>query len=157
MGLSGRRVRFCLEVIANALRCSERPTHLWTVEELGYPISAPIATMLMQIHSTERVGRDSKKNFNLRNRWANGVFLTNLPSMIVRVCSMAGQNATPVPKSRVMNASANKLNGLLCVDALSGEEFFRLSPGSKKGCVWVPAELCLDCGAIPQTLHHSRQ
>lgn len=38
-----------------------------------------------------------------------------------------------------------KLNGLLCVDACSGEEFFRLSPGSKTEDIWqYLAEYCLD-------------
>lgn len=40
----------------------------------------------------------------------------------------------------------NKLNGLLCVDASSGEEFFRLSPQAKTEDVSeYLAELCLDC------------
>ncbi len=40
----------------------------------------------------------------------------------------------------------HKLNGLLCVDALSGEEFLRLSPQAKSEDVSLYlAELCLDC------------
>jgi len=40
------------------------------------------------------------------------------------------------PEVKSDERKRNKLNGLLCVDALSGEEFFRLSPGSKnRGCV----------------------
>ena len=46
----------------------------------------------------------------------------------------------------------NKLNGLLCVDALSGEEFFRLSPGSKTEDISeYLAELCLDCVELGYT------
>jgi len=46
----------------------------------------------------------------------------------------AERNTRPEVKSD--ERKRNKLNGLLCVDALSGEEFFRLSPGSKnRGCV----------------------
>ena len=59
---------------------------------------------------------------------------------------MAGLNAIPVPKSKVMNALVINEWGLLCVDALSGEEFFRLSPGSKtENISEYLAELCLDC------------
>lgn len=40
----------------------------------------------------------------------------------------------------------HKLNGLLCVDALTGEEFLRLSAKAKTEDVSVYlAELCLDC------------
>ncbi len=40
----------------------------------------------------------------------------------------------------------NKLNGLLCVDALSGEEFFRLSQLAKTEDISLYfAQLCLDC------------
>jgi transposase len=40
----------------------------------------------------------------------------------------------------------HKLNGLMCVDALSGEEFFRLSPRAKTEDISMYfAELCLDC------------
>jgi len=46
----------------------------------------------------------------------------------------------------------SKLNGLLCVDALSGEEFFRFSPGSKTEDVSeYLAELCLDCVELGYT------
>jgi hypothetical protein len=46
----------------------------------------------------------------------------------------------------------HKLNGLLCVDALSGEEFFRLSPRSKTEDVSeYLAELCLDCVELGYT------
>ncbi len=40
----------------------------------------------------------------------------------------------------------HKLNGLLCVDAVTGEEFLRLSEKAKTEdiCVYL-AELCLDC------------
>jgi len=68
----------------------------------------------------------------------------------------AERNTRPEVKSD--ERKRNKLNGLLCVDALSGEEFFRLSPGSKTEDVSeYPAELCLDCVELHQTLHHSRQ
>lgn len=56
----------------------------------------------------------------------------------------AERNTRPEVKSS--ERKRNKLNGLLCVDAVSGEEFFRLSPGSKTEDVSeYLAELCLDC------------
>lgn len=54
----------------------------------------------------------------------------------------------------------NKLNGLLCVDAHSGEEYFRLSPQAKTEDVSeYLAEFCLDCVelGVRLALHHSRQ
>lgn len=47
-----------------------------------------------------------KKNFNLRDRVNEQCSLTSLPSMIVPVCSMGGQSATPVPKLKVMSAKS---------------------------------------------------
>ena len=60
---------------------------------------------------------------------------------------MGGQNVILVHKLKAMSDRCrNKLNGMLCVDAVSGEEFFRLSPGSKTEDVSeYLAELCLDC------------
>lgn len=56
----------------------------------------------------------------------------------------AERNTRPEVKSN--ERTRHKLNGLLCVDALSGEEFFRLSPGSKTEDISeYLAELCLDC------------
>ena len=56
----------------------------------------------------------------------------------------AERNTRPEVKSD--ERTRNKLNGFLSVDALSGEEFFRLSPGSKTEDVSeYLAELCLDC------------
>jgi hypothetical protein len=56
----------------------------------------------------------------------------------------AERNTRPEVKSD--ERTRHKLNGLLSVDALSGEEFFRLSPGSKTEDVSeYLAELCLDC------------
>ncbi len=55
----------------------------------------------------------------------------------------AERNTRPEVKSD--ERTRNKLNGLLCIDALSGEEFFRLSPGSKTEDISeYLAELCLD-------------
>jgi DDE superfamily endonuclease len=46
----------------------------------------------------------------------------------------------------------NKLNGMLCIDAISGKEFFRLSVGSKTEDVSeYLAELCLDSLEIGYT------
>jgi transposase len=57
----------------------------------------------------------------------------------------AERNTRPQVKSDE-GRERNKLNGLLCVDALSGQEFFRLSPGSKtENISEYLAELCLDC------------
>lgn len=43
-------------------------------------------------------------------------------------------------------STRHKLNGLLCVDALSGEEFLRLSDRAKSEDVSLYlAHLCLDC------------
>jgi transposase len=56
----------------------------------------------------------------------------------------AKRNTRPQVKSDERR-KRNKLNGMLCVDAISGEEFFRLSPGSKTEDVSeYLAELCLD-------------
>lgn len=56
----------------------------------------------------------------------------------------AQRNTRPEVESN--ERTRHKLNGLLCVDALSGEEFFRLSPGSKTEDISeYLAELCLDC------------
>ena len=55
----------------------------------------------------------------------------------------AERNTRPEVKSD--ERTRNKLNGLLCIDALSGEEFFRLSPGSKTEDISeYLAQLCLD-------------
>lgn len=55
----------------------------------------------------------------------------------------AERNTRPEVKSD--ERTRNKLNGLLCIDTLSGEEFFRLSPGSKTEDISeYLAELCLD-------------
>jgi hypothetical protein len=57
----------------------------------------------------------------------------------------AERNTRPQVKSDERR-KRNKLNGLKSVDAVSGEEFFRLSPGSKTEDVSeYLAELCLDC------------
>jgi hypothetical protein len=57
----------------------------------------------------------------------------------------AERNTRPEVKSDE-GKKRHKLNGLLYVDALSGEEFFRLSPGSKTEDVsQYLAELCLEC------------
>ena len=62
----------------------------------------------------------------------------------------AERNTRPEVKSDEL--TRNKLNGLLCVDALSGEEFFRSSPGSKTEDVSeYLAELCLDCVELGYT------
>lgn len=62
----------------------------------------------------------------------------------------AERNTRPEVKSD--ERIRNKLNGLLCVDALSGEEFFRLSPGSKTEDISeYLAELCLDCVELGYT------
>lgn len=46
----------------------------------------------------------------------------------------------------------DKLNGLLCVDAKSGEEYFRLSPqGKTENISQYLAELCLDCVELGYT------
>ncbi len=69
----------------------------------------------------------------------------------------AERNTRPEVKSD--ERKRNKLNGLLCVDALSGEEFFRLSPGSKTEDVseYKRGVVFGLCGArLHQTLHHSR-
>lgn len=56
----------------------------------------------------------------------------------------AERNTRPEVKSN--ERTRHKLNGLLCVDALSGEEFFRLSRLAKTEDISVYfAELCLDC------------
>ncbi len=56
----------------------------------------------------------------------------------------AERNTRPEVKSD--ERKRHKLNGLLCVDALSGEEFFRLSPDAKTEDVSdYLAQLCLDC------------
>lgn len=56
----------------------------------------------------------------------------------------AERNTRPEVKSNE-GKKRHKLNGLLCVDACSGEEFFRLSPGSKTEDVsQYLAELCLE-------------
>ena len=70
----------------------------------------------------------------------------------------AERNTRPEVKSD--ERTRNKLNGFLSVDALSGEEFFRLSPGSKTEDVSeYLAELCLDCVELGYNKreHHSRQ
>ncbi|TAF49237.1 MAG: IS630 family transposase [Oscillatoriales cyanobacterium] len=55
----------------------------------------------------------------------------------------AERNTRPEVKSD--ESKRNKLNGMLCVDAISGEEFFRLSVGAKTENVSeYLAELCLD-------------
>jgi len=57
----------------------------------------------------------------------------------------AERNTRPEVKSDERR-KRNKLNGMLCVDAISGKEFFRLSPGSKTEDVSeYLAELCLEC------------
>jgi len=62
----------------------------------------------------------------------------------------AERNTRPEVKSN--ERKRNKLNGLLCVDALSGEEFFRLSPQAKTEDVSeYLAELCLDCVELGYT------
>jgi len=62
----------------------------------------------------------------------------------------AERNTRPEVKSD--ERTRNKLNGLLGVDAVSGEEFFRLSPGSKTEDVSeYLAELCLDCVELGYT------
>lgn len=62
----------------------------------------------------------------------------------------AERNTRPDVKSD--ERTRHKLNGLLGVDALSGEEFFRLSPGSKTEDVSeYLAELCLDCVELGYT------
>ena len=62
----------------------------------------------------------------------------------------AERNTRPEVKSD--ERVRHKLNGLLCVDALSGEEFFRLSPGSKTEHVSdYLAEFCLDCVELGYT------
>lgn len=56
--------------------------------------------------------------------------------------------------------SSHKLNGLLCIDALSGEEFFQLSPGSKTEDVseyLASVVFGLRGVRLHQTLHHPRQ
>jgi transposase len=56
----------------------------------------------------------------------------------------AERNTRPEVKSN--ERKRNKLNGLLCVDAHSGEEYFRLSPQAKTEDISeYVAELCLDC------------
>ena len=56
------------------------------------------------------------------------------------------------PEVRSDERTRNKLNGLLCVDAVSGEEFFRLSPGSKTEDVSeYLAELSLECVELGYT------
>lgn len=56
----------------------------------------------------------------------------------------AERNTRPEVKSD--ERTRNKLNGFLCIDALSGEEFLRLSSSSKTEDVSeYLAELCLEC------------
>ena len=57
----------------------------------------------------------------------------------------AERNTRPQIKSDERR-KRNKLNGMLCVDAVSGKEFLRLSSGSKTEDVSeYLAELCLEC------------
>ena len=57
----------------------------------------------------------------------------------------AERNTRPQVKSDERKRRS-KLNRMLSVDAVSGKEFFRLSPGSKTEDVWeYLAELCLEC------------
>ena len=73
-------------------------------------------------------------------------FSTSLLSTIAPVCSMVGRegNTRPQVKSDERR-KRNKLNGMLCVDAVNGKEFFRLSPGSKTEDVSeYLAQLCLE-------------
>jgi hypothetical protein len=68
----------------------------------------------------------------------------------------AERNTRPQVKSDE-GRERNKLNGLLCVDAVSGEEFFRLSPGCKTEDVSEYLALVMFglCGArLRPTLHY---
>jgi len=50
------------------------------------------------------------------------------------------------PEVNSDESTRHKLNGFLCVDALTGEEFFRLSPHAKTEDISLYlAELCLEC------------
>jgi DDE superfamily endonuclease len=58
----------------------------------------------------------------------------------------------PRPEVPSDERKRNKLNGLLCVDAQSGEEYFRLSSQAKTEDVSeYLAELCLDCVELGYT------
>lgn len=62
----------------------------------------------------------------------------------------AERNTRPVVPSD--ERQRHKLNGLLCVDAHSGEEFFRLNPRAKTEEISeYLAELCLDCVELGYT------
>jgi hypothetical protein len=59
---------------------------------------------------------------------------------------MVGQSATLVITVKSDERTRNKLNGFLCVDAQTGEEFLRLSSHAKTEDISLYlAQLCLDC------------
>lgn len=92
------------------------------------------------------MGGNGKKKLQQRQPGERTVFFDEFavydrPSLFY---GWAERNTRPEVKSN--ERTRHKLNGLLCVDALSGEEFFRLSPGSKTEDISeYLAELCLDC------------
>jgi hypothetical protein len=86
-----------------------------------------------------------KKNCNLSNPVSAPCFSMSLPFTIVRVYSMVGHNAILVQKSKVMNALATSSTDCYVLMRSRGEEFFRLSPGSKTEDISeYLAQLCLD-------------
>ena len=92
------------------------------------------------------MGWDSKKKLQSQQATEKIVFFDEFavydrPSIFY---GWAERNTRPqVPSDESVR---HKLNGLLCVDALSGEEFLRLSPQAKSEDVSLYlAELCLDC------------
>jgi len=142
------------EVIAQRFEVQLKDSRIYELlEELGLSISAPIA-IANAIHKQHKRVETVKKLQSPQPGERTVFFLNTVYDRPSLFYGWAERNT--VPKSRVMN-KRNKLNGLLCVDALSGEEFFRLSPGSKRGCVWYLAELCFVWSWLHQTLHHSRQ
>ncbi|MDV2992018.1 MAG: IS630 family transposase ISAcma32 [Chroococcidiopsis sp. SAG 2025] len=62
------------------------------------------------------------------------------------------QRNTRERSAKAMRVRATSDGGLLCVDALSGEEFFRLNPKAKTEEISeYLAELCLDCVELGYT------
>jgi len=92
------------EVIAQRFEVQLKDSRIYELlEELGLSISAPIATMLMQIHKHRREWVETV-NFNLRNPVSERCFFDRICRLIVEFVLWLGRTNTR--KSRVMNASA---------------------------------------------------
>ncbi len=136
------------EVIAQQFEVQLKDSRIYEVlEELGLSYQrAHRDYEWRRPTSTKRVGRDSKKKLQAPQPGERTVFFDEFavydrPSLFY---GWAERNTRPEVKSD--ERRRNKLNGLLCIDAVSGEEFFRLSSGSKTEDVSeYLAELCLDC------------